>query len=158
VLKALNEAGAVWLLPAALYECCRYHLKDLITNPAWTDGTLDNGLKNTIIVGFNKQAQEDRVVLRFLHHPSEESCPQPALCLEVRTRLAGVCFSWCINNPFGIWDEADWELLEEMCPLCLEAAKAIHAESCLDLWKRLPALYDLPPWETLMDLRDSAMS
>jgi hypothetical protein len=119
---------------------------------------LDDGLKNTIILGYNKQSQEGRRILRFLHGPPDGKCLQPSICLEVRRKHADESFSsWSMNDPFGLWDAEDWELLEEMCGACLEAAKEIHAEDCSDLWKRLPALYDLPPWEKLLDLRDSAM-
>lgn len=158
VLKILSQVGAFWLLPAAFYECCRYDLQDLITNSVWLDPSFDNGLKKTIIIGYNRQIQESRHILRFLHRPSEGNCFQTSVCLEVRRQHAEESFeSWSMNNPLGIWDEGDWLLLEEMCTPCLEAAKAIHDEDCVDLWKRLPALFDLPPWQKLLDLRDSAM-
>jgi len=157
VLKILNQVGATWLLPAAFYECCRYDLKDLITDPAWMNG-FDDGLKNTILTGYNKQVQEARRVLRFLHGPPDDDCPQPFVCLEVKRQHADESFSsWNMNDPFSIWDAGDWDLLEEMCGYCLDTSKRIHAEGCAELWNRLPSLYDLPAWEMLLELRDSTM-
>jgi len=157
VLKILNQVGATWLLPAAFYECCKYDLKDLITNPAWMDG-FDDGLKNTILIGYNKQVQEARRILRFLHCPPNGNCGQPSVCLEVRRQHADSSFSsWDMNDPFSIWDAGDWDLLEEMCGPCIVASKRIHAEDCAELWNRLPSLYNLPTWEKMMELRDSSM-
>ncbi len=115
VLKSLNQVGALWLLPAAFYECCRYDMKDLITNPAWTGGSVDNVLKNTIIIGY-KQLQESRYILRFLHKPPDGNCSQPSVCMEVRRQRADESFSsWNMSDPFSIWDDEDWDLLEETC-------------------------------------------
>jgi len=155
VLQHLSRVGAFWLLPSAFYECCRYAIKDIMEHPAWRDPGLDDGLKSAVITGHMRHIEASHQVIRFLQKPSEKECPKPSICLNVRLLCLDQVASWSKQNPLGFWDEGDWELLEELCTDCHKAAKARHVTACEDLWQGLPELYDLPPWDTLLDMKQS---
>ena len=156
VLQHLSRVGAFWLLPAVFYESCRYSIKDIIENPAWRDPGLDEALKSVIIAGQMKHVEASYHILRFLQKPSERECRKPSICLNIRLLCTDQVSSWSKYNPLGIWDEGDWQLLDEMCVHCLKAAKTRHAMACEELWQGLPELYELPPWDVLLDMKQSS--
>ena len=122
---------------------------------AWKDSGLDEGLKSAVIMGQMRHVEASHQVMRFLQKPSESECPNPSTCLNIRLLCVEQISSWSKQDPLGFWDEGDWQFLDEMCAFCLKAAKARHAKACEDLWQGLPDLYELPPWETLMDMMNS---
>ena len=152
----LSRVRAFWLLPSVFYECCWYSIKDIVEHPAWKDPALDEGLKNAVIMGQLRHVKASHQVLRFLQKPSKSKCLNPSTCLNIRLLCADQLLSWSKQNPLGIWDEGDWQLLDEMCAFCLETAKIRHTKACKDLWQGLLELYELPPWDILLDMKQSS--
>jgi hypothetical protein len=62
-----------------------------------------------------------------------------------------------LSTPLDVWEEADWILLENLCPACLAVLKQTHKDARQAFWDKLPKIYGLPEWEELERLRAAAI-
>ncbi|KAF8164727.1 hypothetical protein B0H34DRAFT_648792 [Crassisporium funariophilum] len=160
IFETCEKVQAKWMLPAILYECCRHDLQTILDHPRWEHG-IEAQHKKTLLIGYVRQLEASREVLKFLTCPSLASCPQRGRCSEIRGKHAHAMNTdrWSFSDPLGIWDDGDWEsmLHEGMCELCLPVYQAMHDDSKVVFWARLPEIYCLPSWSDLQAMKNTEL-
>jgi hypothetical protein len=56
-----------------------------------------------------------------------------------------------------IWEDPDWIPLKSCCPICLATIRTAHPLAKEAVWDRLPAIFDLPKWSELEQMKTEAL-
>ncbi|KAJ6509172.1 hypothetical protein C8R47DRAFT_948197, partial [Mycena vitilis] len=169
--QSLNEIqlvravdSALWILLLAFYNFSFDLAKELLSSRSHTGyHSLQRNLsiqdQGDFFLGHQIQMTSAAAdVMRFLSHPVDiEGCMSSARCSHERLqRLQAIernriPFS---PDPLDIWDERDWESLEEsdLCPTCIAVFKKTHQDARQALWAGLPEMYGLSSWKDLEEV------
>ncbi|KAJ7490865.1 hypothetical protein FB451DRAFT_1124420 [Mycena latifolia] len=167
VVQLAREVEALWVLPLAFY-LLSFSFRDigraLLEENVYQDRptALCPQDRASLLSGYQIQLNSSTAdILRFLSHPLEiEGCLTPTQCAT--RRLAAVESSREMireypSAPINIWNEDDWELLDNVCPACLAMLQQTHKDARQAFWNKLPGIYDLPPWEELEKMKVAAI-
>ncbi|KAJ7684257.1 hypothetical protein DFH06DRAFT_1027061 [Mycena polygramma] len=167
-IQLAREVDAVWILPKAFYNLANDF--DQAGTAAILNGSLYNGVQCRLSVQDQISFLDGHLVqrrttaaeaLRFLSEPLNiDGCDEPPECHY--GRLIGVQHGRGFLNLFPssfliLWDEEDWDLLEDVCPTCLATLRKVRQDAREAFWERLPAIYNLPPWEELEQMKVAAI-
>ncbi|KAJ6567033.1 hypothetical protein B0H19DRAFT_1025607 [Mycena capillaripes] len=167
-IQLAREVGIPWILPVAFYDLCvaygsgfgRDIFHGVVRNglPASLDAQDQQLFAKGHIV---QNASTATDILRFLSHPVDiDGCPSSAHCLK--ERMLAISRSRMIvrkysSMPLHIWGADEWELLKNLCPVCISSLTKAHQDSRQAFWDKLPEIYGLPPWEELERLKVGAI-
>ncbi|KAJ7500428.1 hypothetical protein B0H11DRAFT_1995338 [Mycena galericulata] len=167
LIELAREVEAPWILPVAFYNLsifCRKLGKDIF------HGTVYHGVRTCLSIQDQSAFINGHIVqmhsattdvLRFLSHPMDiEGCLVPTYCHEKRLEAIESIREVIRDNPsnpLNVWDEDDWERLQDVCRVCLAALKTTHQNARQTFWDKLPELYGLPPWEVLEKMKVDAI-
>ncbi|KAJ7184642.1 hypothetical protein C8R46DRAFT_938626 [Mycena filopes] len=166
IVHLAREVEALWILPLAFYSL---GISFTSLGPAIFHGTNYNGVSATLsledqksfVAGHNAQSMavtDD--ILRFLIQPFEIDGCEGQGCYQ--RRLAALEASRAFRqidpcHPLAIWDHEGWELLNEICSVCIDSLDGTHAEAQQKFWDGLPGIYGLPSWKELEAMRAAAV-
>ncbi|KAF7353921.1 BTB domain-containing protein [Mycena venus] len=163
-----REVDAPWILPYAFYCLASAYPRKL--GVAVYHGAVYNGVsitlsmqdQQTLVLGHTKQNASSAVdILRFLSYPPKlKGCASPEKCFSERLQAMEnnrENLRLSCGHPLGLWDDDEWEWLENLCPACLAALKKTHENARQAFWDELPEIYALPSWEELENLKVAAI-
>ncbi|KAJ6487133.1 hypothetical protein C8R47DRAFT_1127803 [Mycena vitilis] len=166
-IQLARQVDATWILPFAFY-CLSDHFEDVGT--AIFNGATYKGLhtqlplqdQQSFLTGHSAQRVATAVdALQFLSNPLDiERCSSPSRCHSERLRAIENGREFIRDfpsSPLHIWSPEDWDLLEDVCDICLAVLRQTHQEVRETVWDRLPEMYDLPPWKELEDMKAAAI-
>ncbi|KAJ7085117.1 hypothetical protein B0H15DRAFT_783343 [Mycena belliarum] len=163
IVPLARQTSAYWLLPTAFYRICRHsYEKDIITGHELTPAE-----KVTCVVGIRcLETSCATDVLDFLSNPLDiPGCrSDEGECKDSRAILRRSTEVWrryapgkdAPRLPLEVWTASDWENLT-VCEPCLRTMKAAHETAKKELWNQLPALFELPDWATLEQMKAEAL-
>ena len=159
VIEVAKKLDIPWILPAAYYDCSTASLELLLNYSKWNDGSIDLDTKNSILIGYHKQATSTHSkMLEFLYCDPLDNCMQKEVCGEERRRFYGATQQWSITKPLEVMVDGDWECyLGDLCELCLGVSKVLFEKARKEFWERLPEIYGLPKWEVLVGKYEEAV-
>ncbi|KAJ7142089.1 hypothetical protein C8R43DRAFT_1016277 [Mycena crocata] len=167
VIQLAREVDALWILPSAFYSLAFSFVAQDI---GIFHGTIYNGVptslsqedQKAVMMGYRMQCTstvED--VLRFLFSPVDvEGCTSTPECHKLRLEALTIhrgFRKFGTHNPLFLWNWDEWGLLNDLCPTCLSVLKHTHEEARQKFWDDLPAIYGLPQWEKLEEMRSDAI-
>ncbi|KAJ7034242.1 hypothetical protein C8F04DRAFT_1183530 [Mycena alexandri] len=123
-----RQTSALWILPIAFYcACTRLDLEDIITG-----------------LGGHTLDAQDMVACK--------------LCAGKRLEHRRDAEDWRNSHisPLDIWDEDDLHNLP-VCDACRSQMKPVHQLARESLWDHLPAIFHLPSWEELVQMKVKAL-
>lgn len=155
LLELITEVNALWLLPAALYDC-GYPSSDITASRNITADVsyrLTHAYPRIVNAG-------TRLILNVFTK-SEPFCESVAECGQ--TRLGHLSYNLiapahmpelCLST----WEELDYSDLpmNVLCLTCLASCKATLDAERKKVWEKLPRMYDLPLWAELENLKAEA--
>ncbi|KAJ7304565.1 hypothetical protein DFH08DRAFT_793749 [Mycena albidolilacea] len=153
-IKILVEVGALWMLPDAYFALYPVDLLGLIRAASW-DGLGDSEKANCLRVFSHKVRMQPACALLEFLSAAETSCKVPNNCNRARQEAIRD-HAWSSNlDIVDAWSEYGWAYLAEgLCELCLQEARDVYEQAKQNFWDDLPALFDLPDWATLEQLRE----
>lgn len=94
----------------------------------------------------------------WVKHLPVESCTSPDACRELCTRIMQSVNTSVVSHPAvqrsaRPLDNTSHVLVDRLCNPCLLFGK-VRAQACAeDVWKMLPSIFDLEPWNDLRRVR-----
>ncbi|KAJ7636400.1 hypothetical protein FB45DRAFT_741793 [Roridomyces roridus] len=169
VLRVASEIGALWLLPAAYYCICSYPVEEIVASgQAWS--SLIPQMQHKCLAAvpqlIRTTARAHGFLLTLQSAERRGLCYSLELCEDAISDAQKILLDWSDYNrdderteldPLGHGLFSYMELDEELCGVCSEFAKTEHLAVQNDFWDRLPELFGLPTWETLIALREEAL-
>ncbi|KAJ7464369.1 hypothetical protein FB451DRAFT_1370182 [Mycena latifolia] len=157
VINVAAETGALWLLPVAYYEACRFPIQTIMTAGVSWDG-LGEAHRIACIIGHSAQVQLFPNIIAFHFAGAEElsdctnrmQCGALQLVLAARSRML-----WEMKRPLETVDDDYCAVLEEsgLCSSCLTRMGEIHRTAKQTFWDGLPGMFGLPGWAELEKMR-----
>ncbi|KAJ7729781.1 hypothetical protein B0H16DRAFT_1586361 [Mycena metata] len=164
-IELFREVGALWLLPNAFYNISTLFEKlgrDIFHETSFNGIPCSLSVEDqkSFVAGHAIQSRAVTDTLQFLTDPLNiQGCKSPTECALERFKAIGEIrgsvrdFS---SDPVDVWGE-DWDLLDDVCDVCLPILKKTHKAARRAFWNKLPGLYGLPPWEELEDMKVAAI-
>ncbi|KAK6991794.1 BTB domain-containing protein [Favolaschia claudopus] len=152
-LKAACEVGATWMLPTVYYVIAQ--------EASFLDRAADYMQTHQIQACLAAQSKLMRAQVssyQFLRSLPLAGCVSSD-CQEAVEEAYYELDNWRTNlwdmDPLGdfVFDDMD----SELCPACLEFSAAQFSEAQQAFWENLPALFMLPNWDELKEMRRKAM-
>lgn len=160
VVSAAVEVGALWLLPTAYYSASTHSPNALHT--ARFQGAVENVVQ-TCFAGQRHLVRGTAEMQSFLSEAPTPDCTDTLGCQKNRLRELQQYFESLGGPevdlaPLEEWEEgtSSWDDLK-LCSHCMGRAKQLCISTRERFWERLPAIFDLPPWEELRAMRDEVM-
>ncbi|KAJ7612165.1 hypothetical protein FB45DRAFT_843455 [Roridomyces roridus] len=167
-IQLAREVDALWILPMAFYDLALYPMEATVAS--LMHGASFNGVPISLsvqdqanfFVGHAKQIHASSIdILKFLSTPLDESgCISPADCCTMRLRAVESLrqnMQEYPAMPLDVWGEGDWEVLDDICSVCLASLKSAHRAARQAFWDRMPEMYNLPPREELERMKVAAL-
>ncbi|KAJ7652785.1 hypothetical protein DFH06DRAFT_1093814 [Mycena polygramma] len=164
IILLARQISAPWILPVAFYNACMYLNPEAIIRG---NGRLELSVadKVTVIAGVRElETTAASSILRFLETSSEDAgCHSPEACDSYRRTTRASAELWRtyeVENtilPFELWEENDWDKLNECCTTCQSSMRVAHTQAKQALWDRLPQIFGLPDWKTLEEEKAEAL-
>ncbi|KAJ7018711.1 hypothetical protein C8F04DRAFT_364893 [Mycena alexandri] len=152
-----RQTSALWILPIAFYcACTRLDLEDIITGLG--GHTLDAQDMVACVQGVRYlDTRATSEILNFLWSPASR-CEFPVDCMAERLEHRRDAEDWRNSHisPLDIWDEDDLHNLP-VCDACRSQMKPVHQLARESLWDHLPAIFHLPSWEELVQMKVKAL-
>ncbi|KAF7312936.1 BTB domain-containing protein [Mycena kentingensis (nom. inval.)] len=160
-LPILEQVGAVWLLPFALYSLGTYSVEEAMAAPEWT--ALPDSLKQRSLPLPMKQL---RMIVR-LHHRCINFAPECSDAVSCAEELQGF-LQWSLfensplvgdeftADPLALWQDGSglhlWKDLIErsLCGVCRGRVQAQYGDAWGRLWAELPGNCRMECWATLL--------
>ncbi|KAJ6505866.1 hypothetical protein C8R47DRAFT_1102655 [Mycena vitilis] len=158
-LHAALEVGALWLLPGIYYGVCQYPSREFLAAEARGHGL---GVHERRCLA----AQVHLVRGTAANHKFLATLPDGACteedCEVVISQALDILSDW--NSSDGERDDLDtlasWAILhmdEDLCPRCESVGRRAFYDAQLAFWTRMPALFGLPFWPELEEMRRDVM-
>ncbi|KAJ7064278.1 hypothetical protein C8F01DRAFT_1022289 [Mycena amicta] len=183
VLDLAREAGAPWIVPAAMYlglcagiegivdglALIRAPENDSENKTSDLDSVLEGSRSNipltteqrTLLLAYPALLSATSNSVSFLLSPRPATCTSPTECTkELLSLKRWVDSSWfSCHFPLEIWEEQDWETVrEDVCDACVKTARKLHREARQKIWDGLPKLVGLwMTWGELEKIREEAL-
>ncbi|KAJ7045931.1 hypothetical protein C8F04DRAFT_1026045 [Mycena alexandri] len=167
IIQLFREVEATWLLPNAFYNLS-YSAKELGRDIF--HGTSFNDIPCNLSVEDQNSFVEGQAIqshsaitdtLQFLADPLDiQGCKSPTECALERFKAIGEVresVSDVSSDPLDVWRSDDWDLLADVCDVCLSVLKETHQAARQAFWDKLPGLYGLPPWDELEKMKVAAI-
>ena len=155
VIRLAHETNIYSILPAVLYDCCKdYTYEELLTGRHRPDGsiaTLTYDDQKLCILGKEKLIRKQAVETFSWLKPDRATavdCTRDQ-CAQARKGLFQEM--WYPTPSCGAlktW-KTRWEI--GMCENCAAASMQKHTVGREKIWNLLPSIFQLPPWEELMN-------
>jgi hypothetical protein len=162
IIILARQISALWILPTAFYRAFLLPIDALITG----DGSFEMSPTDKIACirgGRILETKELSELLEFLYAPRQiAGCQSPEDCDDYRTSTRFLAEDWRRYDPrhgpmlLRIWDDDDWIRLQECCPVCLASMRTAHRLTKDAVWDRLLAIFDLPKWSELEQMKGEA--
>ncbi|KAK7013083.1 BTB domain-containing protein [Favolaschia claudopus] len=152
-LRAACEVGATWMLPAMYYEIAP--VRSFLDHAA---DYLQTSQIQTCLAAQSGLVRAHASSYRFLRSLPQVRCGSAA-CYAAVQEAYDVLEGWNERSldmdPLGysVFDDMD----SELCLACSEFATAQFSAAQQALWENLPALFMLPNWDELKEMRRKAM-
>ncbi|KAJ7442592.1 hypothetical protein B0H11DRAFT_2236697 [Mycena galericulata] len=164
VANLAREVSADWVLPAVLAACAWVALEELLMGVNSAGGRVSLTPSDAVLCLRARDQLQTRwtsQMLDFLWTPLEiPGCMAPGACLHQRVVFRRLGETWRNDQvivPY-VWSEEDWDgLVDNVCHTCLRFMKSSHAGAKAVFWYALPSLFNLPNWDTLLQMRESAL-
>jgi len=168
LIPLAREVECLWILPTAFYFLS-LSSGSMELGAKIYRGTTYNGMsaglseadQEAFLNGSHKQsASIFDPILRFLLFPVEIAGCTQAMCYKRRLQAFEANRQDREDYPYDplvVWNSSDWELLGDICPVCLESLKQTYNEARQKFWDDLPKMYGLPPWPELERMRTAAI-
>lgn len=171
IIPVLEEVGAAWCLPSALYcACLHYDISDILQ--CWG---YDSNIATVCVQGFVKQRQEKFHVLSAMGEAGADPklCRNHKKCTQSRNSLlASEVAHYALQGenvsrtPGTLWFDSleyltkeDREIHEDsLCGACQTKSREVFREARRNVWDRLPSLYQLAAWKELESSKAEALS
>lgn len=166
-----REIDAPWVLPAAFYLACARgidldRLFDDTETSERSHQELSSSDKKALIKGSYDICDADRDVLRFMWDKDIQLC---ASCLSARSSWWRKVETWREDGfssmPLTILNDVDWEAIkDELCGIpdldsrCFSLCQRAYEDARQSFWNRIPAIFGLPDWAELEQLKKDALS
>ncbi|KAK7013080.1 BTB domain-containing protein [Favolaschia claudopus] len=150
-LKAACEVGATWMLPAMYYEIAP--VRSFLDHAA---DYLQTSQIQTCLAPQSKLVRAHASSYRFLRSlPRCGSAACYAAVQEAHDELEGWSERSLDMDPLGdsVFDDMD----SELCPTCSRFATMRFSVAQQAFWETLPAVFMLPNWDELKEMRRKAM-
>ncbi|KAJ6630389.1 hypothetical protein B0H10DRAFT_2208051 [Mycena sp. CBHHK59/15] len=168
VARLAREVEALWILPYAYYliALCTRDIQEVMDGGIPDGGLeiarLDAADQLPFLRGYLVQRDGAMAeIASFLYSATVEGCSGGRVC--DLARLAALNYVQWNHKKFeadaiDIWVPHNWEyFFSDACPACLASLKRLHQESRQSFWDKLPAMYGLPDWDELEQLKSAAI-
>jgi hypothetical protein len=149
IIHLAREVGALWILPTAVYYCCRY-------DPATILECAEPALIPIILAASATLRSKHLPLLDHLATPlsGNNGCSTRSSCALARVRLFITRTAQNEADQLAPITEAEWDFLsEQACDQCLADTKKLLREWRLNIWENVPEILGLPSWEELEHLK-----
>lgn len=166
VIPVLEEVGAVWCLPAALYcACLHYDIADVLE--CWG---YPSTLAMACVKGFVGQPQQKFLILSTVGEAAADLCDQEEMCAQARKAMFESELRYYVNVAearlrSSLWfdsldsltkgDQEDHEY--HLCMSCRKESRKVLKEARARVWRQIPSLYQLPTWTALEQRKREAL-
>ncbi|KAJ7923494.1 hypothetical protein B0H13DRAFT_1707068 [Mycena leptocephala] len=162
-IETATEVGALWLLPVVYYDICMHQLSMITEDPRWM--ALGENERRACLSGYSAQSGKLLQISKFLSVAKDEEdddCEDWARCNNLRLKLSfGLNDSISCSTmwPLDYWTETAWKAMGRfgICDPCMTEAKALFTDARRKYWDELPAMFGLPEWEKLEEMRQVAL-
>ncbi|KII86149.1 hypothetical protein PLICRDRAFT_700275 [Plicaturopsis crispa FD-325 SS-3] len=160
LVNLARETDVPSVLPAALYCCSMHGAEDIIDGIVQPDGSrseLSPADMRACLLARETFARHPPMLafmadLGFIEGLIESLCEDPNTCVKDEISILRSCA--LAERSFDLLDgrvlTKDASFVHTLCDECAGAIKYDFERQRLSIWERLPALYGLPPWETLL--------
>ncbi|KAJ7155206.1 hypothetical protein C8R46DRAFT_911049 [Mycena filopes] len=164
-ISLARQTSALWILPTAFYHASTaIDIGQIMMGIEGCDVTPTDAIACTRGRRF-LDTTANYNVLDFLCSPTVHGCESPDACSsgqregyiraeDWRKYDPGMGLEPCA--PLEIWDDDDFEELE-VCNVCKSHFKSVHQLARQAVWDRLPALFELPSWAELEQMKAAAL-
>jgi len=148
------ETDALWLLPAALFECGFYRMESLFPY-IQTAGDVSR----KCVLAYPELANAGFKLIQRVVTKTHNSCQSSAKCNTARLNWLArisvkIASSAAVCLP--LW-RRDWDIggsfSSKLCSVCREYGRAVFERERKDIWDRLPRMYGLASWDQLKKLK-----
>ncbi|KAF9464255.1 hypothetical protein BDZ94DRAFT_1256671 [Collybia nuda] len=101
LLQAALKIGALWAMPALLYTCCTYPMKEILHSARWKNGG-DIMEKHQCLMGYVAQFATTSRVLDFLIQRPTKKCKTRERCYAGRLDWVQMTATWKASYPLDI--------------------------------------------------------
>ncbi|KAJ6582170.1 hypothetical protein B0H19DRAFT_1061615 [Mycena capillaripes] len=156
-IETATEIGALWLLPVAYYDLCKYELSVIMKHPRWN--ALREKERKSCLIGHSAQIRQLQKISKFFSAVS--NCEDSMMCNRLRlavTFVGNTQMGRSMTWPLDYWNDERWAALGtlEICGTCITEAKAAYATARMECWTGLPEMFGLPAWPDLEEMRQAA--
>ncbi|KAJ7159354.1 hypothetical protein C8R43DRAFT_994508 [Mycena crocata] len=160
VIRLAREIEAEWILPSAFYFLAHFFTPAAFVR-AVQDDPLSDSDRFSFLKGSHLQSLAAINIVRFLWAPSVvHDCIQRESCMETKLDAMDCVradFPVYSSVPLAMWAPEDWDRLAELCSVCDKLLREVHKQAREEFWDGLPAMYDLPPWDKLQEMKKAAI-
>ena len=168
IIAIATHINALWVLPAAYYICSdlmpSHTLRD---TPSWNDSRRATVLRNVLAGKINLEIM-DVAFEDFIGTSPCSGCIHREQCglttLATARRLRSLITQrkseGIKRHTLKFWRSRSWleKQCKELCEPCSSACMSAYESTRGDYWDKIPLAFNLPGWEELKLLRETAFS
>ncbi|KAJ7476716.1 hypothetical protein FB451DRAFT_1366346 [Mycena latifolia] len=161
-LRVASALDALWFLPTAYYNVCRFPAPDLLAaGEPWT--ALGAEVQQLCLASQVQLLRATALTHAFLGNLPIGSCSSPKHCAEMVSDARATLLEWADVethdlDPLKEWVFAHLDGWRDLCPQCSDAAQDEYSGVQQRFWNRMPEIFGLPSWEQLRSMRRDALA